>query len=130
MDLSQTNYVEVHADTWGSGFTIWLDGVQFKACNPTGIDDSPVATTLNSGSYPNPFSAEATIWFDLPESGLVKLSVYDLNGRCLASLIDEEMCAGRHETDFSRGKLVPGIYFYRLQTERQSVTGKLVVGTL
>lgn len=130
MDLSQTNYVEFHADTWDSGFTIWLDGVQFKACNPTGIDDSPVATTFNSGCYPNPFSTEATIWFDLPESGPVRLSVYDLNGRCLASLIDQEMPAGRHETDFSRGKLVPGIYFYRLQTGNKSVCGKLVINML
>lgn len=130
MDLSQTNYVEFHVDTWDAGYTLWLDGVQFKACTPTGIDDTPVATTFNSGCYPNPFSTDATIWFDLPENGHVRLSVYDLNGRCLASLIDEEVPAGRHEKEFSRGKLVPGIYFYRLQTGNKSVTGKLVVGTL
>ncbi|MCX6226351.1 MAG: right-handed parallel beta-helix repeat-containing protein [Bacteroidia bacterium] len=128
MDLSQTNYVEFHADTWGSGFTIWLDGVQFKTCNPMGIDDSPAETTFKSGSYPNPFATAATIWFDLPESGRVSLSVYDLNGQCLATLLNREMPAGRHETEFSRGNLVPGIYFYRLQTRNKSVSGKLVVG--
>lgn len=129
MDLNQTNYVEFHADTWGSGFTIWLDGVQFKDCNPTGIENSPVTTTFNSGCYPNPFSTETTIWFDLPENGHVRLAVYDLNGRCLKSLIDEEMPAGRYETGFSGGQLVPGIYIYRLLTGNKSVCGKLMVNT-
>ncbi len=130
MDLTTTNYVEFHADTWDSGFTIWFDGVQFKSCNPTGIDDIPNTNTFNSGCYPNPLTTESSIWFELPEGGLVRLSVFDLNGRCLASLIDKELPAGYHETDFSRGNLVPGIYFYQLQTRNRSVTGKLVVGTL
>ncbi len=129
MDLSVTNYVEFHADTWDSGFIIWLDGVQFKPCTPTGIDDTPLTSTFNSGCYPNPFTSLVTIWFDLPVSGKVKLSIYDLNGRCLSTLLDKELPAGRHQTDFSRGTQPPGIYFYRLQTGNKSVTGKLIVGT-
>lgn len=130
MDLSQTNYVEFHIDTWDAGYTVWLDGVQFRTCNPTGIDGLTSADTFNSGCYPNPFVRDATIWFDLPESGHVTLAVYDLSGRCLTTLIDQEIAAGHHETEFSAGKLVPGIYFYRLQTSNKSVTGKLVAGTL
>lgn len=127
MDLSQTNYVEFHADTWDSGFTIWLDGVQFKACTPTGIDDSPVSAELNSGCYPNPVLAETTIWFELPESSHVRLSVYDLNGRCLVNLIEEDRPAGRHEASFTRGSIVPGIYFYRLQTGKRLFNKMIVI---
>ncbi|MFA6482850.1 MAG: right-handed parallel beta-helix repeat-containing protein [Bacteroidales bacterium] len=127
MDLAQTNYVEFHADTWDSGFTIWLDGVQFKACNPTGIDDIPLETTFNSGCYPNPLATDATLWFDLPESGQVKLAVFNLTGQCLSTLIDEKLPAGHHETVFSKGNLGPGIYFYRLQTGKKSVTGKIII---
>ncbi len=130
MDLAQTNYVEFHADTWDSGFTIWLDGVQFRTCNPTGIDDSPAINAFDSGCYPNPFTTDATIWFDLPSSSNVNLSVYDLNGRCQATLIKEEMTLGHHEIEFSRGNLTPGIYFYRLVAGNKSVTGKLMIGSL
>jgi len=127
MDLSQSNYVEFHADTWDSGFTIWVDGVQFRACNPTGIDDQPITNTFESGCYPNPFSTESTIWFDLPVNGRVKLAVYDLNGRCISNLLDQEMPAGRHETIFAPVQPTPGIYFYRLVTGKDIITGKLVI---
>jgi parallel beta-helix repeat protein len=130
MDLSIVNYVEFHADTWDAGFTIWIDGVQFRACIPTGIDDTPIGTSLNLGCYPNPFTSKATIWFELPESGPVRLTVFDLNGRRLATLIDQEMVAGRHETEFSSGNMTPGIYLYRLKTGNKSVTGKFMVGSL
>jgi len=126
MSLSNVNYVEFRADTWDYGYTIWFDGVQFKACTPTGIDDTPVSTNFNSGCYPNPFSDKTTIWFDLPESGPVKLAIFDLTGRCITSLIDQTMPAGRHEKVFSKGKMHPGIYFYRLQTGKRLVTGKIV----
>jgi len=130
MDLAQTNYVEFHADTWGSGFTLWVDGVQFKACTPTGIDDTPLNTSLNSGCYPNPFSSGTTIWFDIPTSGKVSLSVFDLTGKCMASLVDEVLPAGHHETEFTRGNLSSGIYFYRLQTSQGILTQKLIIGSL
>jgi parallel beta-helix repeat protein len=128
MDLSQTNYVEFHADTWDSGFTIWLDGVQFKPCNPTGIDDIPVSPALNSGCYPNPFSTGTTIWYDIPKTGNVKLTVYDLNGRTISTLVDQVLPEGRHESEFSADKISPGIYFFRLMTGQQTATGKLMVG--
>jgi parallel beta-helix repeat protein len=127
MDLAQTNYVEFHADTWDSGFTIWLDGVQFKPCNPTGIDDIAVANTLNSGCYPNPFSAGTTIWYDIPKTENVKLTVYDLNGKTISTLVDQVLPEGRHESEFSADKLSPGIYFFRLMTGQQTATGKLMV---
>lgn len=130
MDLSQTNYVEFHADTWGSGFSIWLDGVQFKACTPTGIDDSPATAAFDSGVYPNPFSTDATIWFDLPANSQVNLSVFDLNGKCVANLIEQELPVGHHEAEFFRGKMTPGIYFYRLVAGSRLVTGKMMIGSL
>jgi nitrous oxidase accessory protein NosD len=130
MSLINVNYVEFRADTWDFGYTLWLDGVQFKACNPTGIDDTPQLTTLQSGCYPNPFTEQTTLWFDLPQAGPVKLAVYDLNGRCVEMLCDAEFPAGRHETTVTIKDRPDGIYFYRLQTQGQVVTGKMLAGTL
>ena len=130
MSLSNVNYVEFRADTWDFGYTLWLDGVQFKACNPTGIDDTPGLTTLQSGCYPNPFTEQTTVWFDLPQPGPVKLAVYDLNGRCVEVLCNEEYPAGHHETVLTLKNQPGGIYLYRLQTFGQVVTGRMMAGTL
>ena len=127
MTLNNVNYVEFRADTWDFGYTLWLDGVQFRSCNPTGIDEDEIIRTFQSGCYPNPFKEETTIWFEMPEAGRVRLSVFDLQGREISSLVDEELTAGRHEASFSRGDLASGIYYYRLYTAKRLGTGKLVI---
>lgn len=127
MSLANVNYVEFRADTWDFGYTLWLDGVQFKACNPTGIDQIPSSQTVQTGCYPNPFTDETTIWFELPEPGRVKLAVYDLNGRCIELLINEKLPVGRHETVFWRRNLPAGIYYYRVQTSGGNQIGKLLI---
>jgi parallel beta-helix repeat protein len=124
MDLSQSNYVEFHVDTWDSGYTVMLDGVQFKACTPTGTGEVPVSP-LQSGCYPNPFGRETSFWFNLPENSRVQLNVYDIRGRLSNQLIDCEMPAGRHETALAMEQLQPGIYFYRLVAGSRLSTGKL-----
>jgi hypothetical protein len=127
MSLDNVNYVEFRADTWDFGYTLWLDGVQFKACNPTGIDDIEATPALQNGCYPNPFTDETTIWFELSEPGRIKLAVYDLNGKCIENLDDSELPAGRHEILFTRKNLAPGIYFYRLAVKTGVATGKIIV---
>jgi hypothetical protein len=127
MSLNNVNYVEFRADTWDFGYTLWLDGVQFKPCEPTGIEDQPVISRLASGCYPNPFTDETTIWFDLPELGPVNVSVYDLSGKHIECLVHKELPAGHHESSFKRSGLKPGIYFYRLQTKNRLAVEKLIV---
>ncbi|MFH0760596.1 MAG: NosD domain-containing protein [Bacteroidota bacterium] len=127
MSLNNVNYVEFRADTWDFGYTLWLDGVQFKPCEPTGIDNEQVISKLASGSYPNPFTDETTIWFDLPEPGPVKLAIFDLNGRLVRTLIDRELPVGRHEATFTRENLTSGVFFYKLLTTGKTSFGKLLV---
>ncbi|MBF8295565.1 MAG: Bacterial surface protein [Bacteroidetes bacterium] len=66
-------------------------------------------------AYPNPFNPSATIRFDLPQAAKVRLAVYDMLGREVAVLADEERPAGQHSVRFDAGKLSSGMYIFRLQ---------------
>jgi len=78
--------------------------------------EAPQEVTL-FGNYPNPFSARTRIAYDLPAAARVRLIVYDVLGREVARLVDEERPAGRHEVTWETGALASGMYFCRLVTE-------------
>jgi hypothetical protein len=66
-------------------------------------------------NYPNPFNPTTTIEFEIPEPSLVTLTVYDILGREVATLLDhEDMDEGRQEIDFDAHALASGVYFYRV----------------
>ncbi len=74
----------------------------------------PTVLALNQ-NYPNPFNPSTTISFALPEQSSVRLEVYDVIGRRVATLIQNEaMPAGRHSTSFDARSLASGVYIYRL----------------
>lgn len=66
-------------------------------------------------NYPNPFNPITHISFDVPKSSQVNLSIYEITGRLVKTLINNEMHPGKHTTTFEAGDLSSGIYFYRLQ---------------
>lgn len=83
-------------------------------------------------NYPNPFNANTNISFSLPESGQVKLQVYDLLGRNVVTLLEDFLEAGGHSISWNGrsangADLATGVYFYRLQTEDFDKTKKMVL---
>ena len=64
---------------------------------------------------PNPFNPSTTIAFALPEETHVRLAVYDMQGRRIASLIDGTRSAGRHEVRWQAQGLASGMYLYRIE---------------
>ena len=76
-------------------------------------------------NYPNPFNPSTSITFNLPESGWVKLVIYDVNGRMVSTVIDGERARGYHSQQWlaidQQGKpLGTGIYLYEMQvTDKQ-----------
>ncbi|MFQ6009146.1 MAG: choice-of-anchor L domain-containing protein, partial [Candidatus Zixiibacteriota bacterium] len=80
-------------------------------------------------NYPNPFNPSTTIKFDLPYSGHVTLSIYDIMGRKVTVLYDGQMEKGPKEltwdgTDGSGTLVSSGVYFYRLETDEGSLNEK------
>lgn len=65
-------------------------------------------------NYPNPFNPSTTINFSIPKSGFVKLAVFDLIGKEVASLVNETKSAGNYEINFNASNLSSGIYVYKI----------------
>jgi len=83
------------------------------------------------GAFPNPFSTEAAIRFTLPSTGHVSAIVFDMSGRIVTVLSDEEMQAAEHTlvwdgTDSTGNPVAAGVYFCRLQAAGQTVTQKML----
>jgi hypothetical protein len=83
-------------------------------------------------NYPNPFNPATTIAFYLPASSRAVLSIYDVHGALVASLLDGTVAAGRHEVEWDGrnaegGRVGTGVYFYELRAGARSMTRKLMV---
>jgi len=101
MSTDSVNYIEIHTDTWDYGFTLWIDGVQFSPCTPiTDVPGDPSSAVNNLYNYPNPFTNLTTIAYELRKPGPVKLEVYSIEGKLLATLADGPQQSGIHETTF------------------------------
>jgi hypothetical protein len=68
-------------------------------------------------NYPNPFNPSTAIEFALPKVSKVTLKIYDILGREVTTLLDEEMQPGEYKVVFEANELASGVYFYRLQTQ-------------
>ena len=78
-------------------------------------------------NYPNPFNPSTTIEFDLVNSGHVQLSVYNVLGRRVATLIDERLTAGAYKTSFDASAFPNGVYYYTLDTGSFKATKKMIL---
>lgn len=80
-----------------------------------------------SQNYPNPFNPATYIKFAIPKSGFVKLTVFDMLGREIETIINQNLSAGTYKADWNASGYSSGIYFYKLETDRYSKTKKMVL---
>ncbi len=100
-----------------SGSAVNLDYVQLiKEDVVAGVGDAtqPFAFTLEQ-NYPNPFNPATTISFSLPKASNVTLTVYNVLGQRIATLVNNHLDAGSHTVSFNAAKYASGVYFYRLE---------------
>jgi len=89
-------------------------------------------TFMLNQNYPNPFNGNTIISFDLPQSGNAELSIYDLLGRKITTLLNENLDAGSHSVTWdghseSGEELATGVFFYRLQAAGFDETKKMLL---
>ncbi|MFA3782706.1 T9SS type A sorting domain-containing protein [Melioribacteraceae bacterium 4301-Me] len=98
---------------------------------PTSVSNEPIELLPSAYSleqnYPNPFNPSTTIKFSLPKKEFVKLKVYDLLGREIATLIDGELSQGEHSVNFDAKGLASGVYIYRLVTDKYNSAKKMIL---
>ena len=80
-----------------------------------------------SQNYPNPFNPTTTISFSLPESGNVKLTLYNLIGQEIGTTVNEYKESGIHTINFDGSELNSGIYIYKLQAGSFVETKKMIL---
>jgi hypothetical protein len=78
-------------------------------------------------NYPNPFNPVTIIKYQLPNKSLVTLKVFDILGKEVEILVNEEKDAGYYQLSFNASSLSSGIYFYTLQTGSNIVTKKMIL---
>lgn len=125
-----TGVVRGFADWDNDGTTdIFTDEGIYLNLTPTAADDDqiPHPSSFVLSAYPNPFNAQTTIAFDLPESGDVSLKLFDLLGREVATLLNERMNAGTHTINYSASELPSGVYFAALEANGSQATQKLLL---
>lgn len=80
-----------------------------------------------SQNFPNPFNPTTNIQFGVPKNSLVTIKVYDLLGREVATLLNEQKQAGMYQVDFNAASLSSGVYFYRMQAGTFADIKRMVV---
>lgn len=86
----------------------------------------PITFALKQ-NYPNPFNPSTQIDFDIPQASNVTLKVYDMLGREIATLVNENMISGKYSTTWDASSFSSGTYFYRIKAGDFVDTKKMVL---
>ncbi len=92
-----------------------------------GENDLVPSTTALNQNYPNPFNASTTISFNIAKAGDVNLSVYNLSGQKIETLLDEALQTGQHNINWDASTYSSGVYFYKLTTGDSSATKRMTL---
>jgi hypothetical protein len=95
----------------------------------TSVDDggNSVLTYSLSQNYPNPFNPITIIKYSIPETGYIKLKVYDILGNEVAILVNEEKIPGNYSVEWNASSLASGVYICRLQAGDFVETKKMIL---
>jgi hypothetical protein len=93
------------------------------------IDEKPAIPTdyVLEQNYPNPFNPLTTFRYSIPEAQNVNISIYDITGRKVATLVNRYQVAGHYALTWNAADYSSGVYFYRLQTASFTATGKMIL---
>lgn len=126
------------ADNTGGIVCVWEDnrntdpkiyGHKVQSSGLTGVsNNNEIPSEYSLGqNYPNPFNPATTISFSIPKAGLVKLTVFDITGKEIVVLINENISAGIHDVSFSASQLSSGAYFYKLTAGEFTEVNKMIL---
>jgi len=112
-----------------------LMGALAAACGATPVEDNPItipAAFRVEPNFPNPFNPSTTIHFSLSVAGRTTVTVYDVAGRLVKTIMDDNLAAAEHTLrwvgDDNRGRPVSaGVYFYRIQSGQNDHVGRMAL---
>ncbi|MGA2668974.1 MAG: T9SS type A sorting domain-containing protein [Ignavibacteria bacterium] len=78
-------------------------------------------------NYPNPFNPTTVIRYSIPQNSAVKLTIYDMTGRAVKTLVNQVMNSGNYEVNFDASNIASGVYFYKLEAGSFVSTKKMTL---
>ena len=78
-------------------------------------------------NYPNPFNPTTTIKYSIPKKSYITLKVFDILGKEIETLVNEEKTAGNYHVEFNASNLPSGVYFYRIQAGSFNQVRKMIL---
>ena len=127
--VDKTGNVYVGGNTMISRSTSFYTTIKYVQ-TPTAVEERSTSVPSNFSleqNYPNPFNPTTTISYQLPISSKVTLRIYDLLGREVATLVNQEESAGWKEVEWDASSIASGIYFYKLQANNFIETKKMLI---
>ena len=110
---------------------LYFDDLRVVNKTTVGVDDEEISGIpsdyILEQNYPNPFNPTTQIRFGIPQSGFVKLDIYNLLGQKITTLINEEMSSGYHSVDFNAEDISSGVYVYTLSVNDFVTSKKMVL---
>jgi hypothetical protein len=111
---------------------IWIDLVSVVEISKiqTGIFDQNMVKSDDYSllhNYPNPFNSSTTIGYNITESGLVSMKVFNPNGLEIKTLVNARMAAGSYSIEWDASGLIPGTYICKLKNGNKSVVRKMIL---
>jgi Secretion system C-terminal sorting domain len=95
-----------------------------------GVESNPISIPTSfslSQNYPNPFNPSTKINFSLPSPNNVKIILYDITGKKVAEILNQQLSAGSHTVNFNAANLASGTYIYRIQAGNFAEAKKMVL---
>ncbi len=96
----------------------------------TDVDEEPASRPNRfclHQNYPNPFNPATTIAFEIPKRAKVRLDIFNILGRKVVTLVNDVMPSGEHTVQFDGSRFASGVYLYRLRTDENETTRKMVL---
>jgi len=124
LDSSYFTFEKLPGSGHGSNLrTSW----ELLPCEAYGQETSLPKEFSLSQNYPNPFNSSTAIRCGLPQACYVTIEIYDLLGRKVETLIDQEQQAGYHQITWDAEDKTSGVYFYKIQAGEYTQTMRMML---
>ena len=91
------------------------------------VKSEQIKTYELGNNYPNPFNPNTTISYQVPGKVKVVIKIFDILGKEIATLVDEEQEAGKYKVNFNGGKFASGVYVYRMTAGEFMMSKKMIL---
>lgn len=112
---------------FGSGFVRWIDDFGDGMVGVPSVNNEVPESFSLKQNYPNPFNPKTNIQFSIPQSEFVTLTIFDMLGKEIEIVVNEELSSGTYMIDWDASKYSSGTYFYRIHAGQFTDTKKMTL---